>query len=290
MILNYEVKNEKMTINHILKSELKVSSNLFTKLIKNNLVLLNGSTCDTRYQAHIGDKISIDLSFPEDNSNIIPTKMDLEIIFEDPSFIILNKPAGIAIHPSILHYDDTLANGLKFYYDTIHLPKKIRPVNRLDTNTSGLVVFAKNEYVQEKFIQQMVNHTFQKEYLAIVIGTLLEKKGTIQKPIARKDGSIIERCISSSGKKAITHFEVLKEWKDYSFVKCLLETGRTHQIRVHFASIGHPLLGDELYGKKSDLIKGQALNCYHLSFQHPITNENLTFELSSNPFPFSDYF
>lgn len=280
MILFYEVKKENLTVNHILKNELQISSKLFCKLIKNKLVYINGIICDTRNSVHIGDIISIDLDFPEDNSNIIPKEMKLNILYEDECFLVLNKPSGVAVHPSILHFDDTLSNGLKFYFDSINLHKKIRPVNRLDLNTSGLIVFAKNEYIQECLIQQMLNNTFKKEYLAVVSGILDEKSGTINKPISRKEGSIIERCISPEGKESITHFEVLKEFKNCSLVKCILETGRTHQIRVHFASIGHPLVGDDLYGEKSDLVNGQALVCYKLSFVHPISKENLIFTLN----------
>lgn len=282
MILYFEVKDNNLSINYILKNKLQISSKLFCKLIKDNLVYLNRNICDTRSLVHIGDIISIDFNFPEDNSNIIPTQMDLDILYEDDWFLVLNKPSGIAVHPSILHFDDTISNGLKFYFDTINLHKKIRPVNRLDLNTSGLIVFAKNEYIQECLIMQMTNNIFKKEYLAIASGILEEKKGTINKPISRKEGSIIERCISPDGKKSITHFEVLEEFENYSLVKCILETGRTHQIRVHFASIGHPLLGDSLYGQKSDLVKGQALVCYKLSFNHPITNIPLTFKLDEN--------
>lgn len=286
MILKYKVKDENLTINYILKNKLQISSRLFVKLLKNKLVYINGNICDTRDIAHIGDIVSIDLNYEEDNSNIIPKEMYLNIIYEDEAFIVLNKPSGIAVHPSILHFDDTISNGLKFYFDKIKLHKKIRPVNRLDFNTSGLIVFAKNEYVQECLIKQMSNNIFTKEYLAVVTGILHEKKGTIDKPISRKNCSIIERCVSSDGKKSVTHFEVLKEFKNLSLVKCILETGRTHQIRVHFASIGHPLLGDDLYGEKSDYSNGQALVCFKLSFIHPISHNLVTFKLSENCFDF----
>lgn len=252
MNLTYKVEQSNLIINNILKNELHISNRLFFKLINNKLVYKNNILCDTRELAQIGDIIQIDLNYDEDNSNIIPIKMNLNIIYEDDCLLILNKPKGIAVHPSIIHYDDTLSNGVKYYFDKINLHKKIRPVNRLDLETSGLIVFAKNEYVQECLIKQMSNNTFKKEYLAIAIGYFENKKGTINKPIARKEGSIIERCISPNGKQSITHYEVLKEFDNYSLVKCILETGRTHQIRVHFASIGHPLLGDGLYGKKSD--------------------------------------
>lgn len=286
MILTYKVKNENLTINYILKNKLSISTRLLSKLIKNKLIFRNSKLCDTRDLTNVGDIISVDLNYVEDNSNIVPKKMSLDIIYEDEGFIVLNKPPGIAVHPSLQHFSDSLSNGLKFYFDTINLHKKIRPVNRLDLNTSGLIVFAKNEYIQECLIRQMTNKIFKKEYLAVVTGILDEKKGVINKPISRKTNSIIERCISSDGKKAITKFEVLKEFKDYSLVKCILETGRTHQIRVHFASIGHPLIGDSLYGKSSNLINGHALLCYKLSFVNPINQKPVNFELNKNYFDF----
>ena len=281
MEINYKVEKENQTINQILKNELNISSRLFYKLIKHNLVSVNGKPTDTRNQVTINDVITIDLNYDEDNSNIVPRKMELNIVYEDEALIIINKPSGIAVHPSILHYEDSLSNGLKYYFDSINLKKKIRPVNRLDFYTSGLIVFAKNEYIQESLIKQMEQNLFHKEYLAIVTGILDHKKGTINKPIGRKEGSIIERAICPEGKKSITHYEVLKEYENLSLVKCVLETGRTHQIRVHFSSIGHPLLGDELYGKPSPLIKGQALVCNKLEFIHPKTKVNLSFEIKA---------
>lgn len=286
MVLYYKVEKDNQIINNILKQNLNISSRLFGKLVNNKLIKVNNQTCDTRNVVHINDIISIDFNYPEDNSNIVATKMNLNIIYEDEAFIVINKPAGIAVHPSFSHFNDTLSNGLKFYFDEINLHKKIRPVNRLDLNTSGLIIFAKNEYIQESLIRQMNNNTFKKEYLAIVCGKLSNKKGTINKPISRKENSIIERCISTDGKKAITHFEVIKEYDSFSLVKCILETGRTHQIRVHFTSINHPLLGDDLYGSKSDLINGQALACYKLSFYHPINKNYISFKLNDCPFNF----
>lgn len=282
MILKYNVDSNNLTINYILKNKLKISSRLFSKLIKNRLVSLNSKPCDTRSLTKTGDVISINLGYYEDNSNIVPTKMDLNIIYEDDSFIILNKPKNIAVHPSHQHFENSLSNGLKYYFDSINLHKKIRPVNRLDLNTSGLILFAKNEYVQECLIRQMASKTFKKEYLAIVTGKLDSISGTISKPIARKPNSIIERCVSENGKHSITHFEVLKEFDDCSLVKCSLETGRTHQIRVHFASIGHPLVGDDLYGSSSDLFDGQALICYRLFFKHPISGKDFLIQLKSH--------
>ena len=223
----------------------------------------------------------MDLSYTENNSNIVPTKMSLDIIFEDEAILVLNKPSGTSTHPSMLHFKDSLSNGVRYYFDSIGLHKKIRPVNRLDLHTSGLIIFAKNEYIQECLIKQMENNSFKKEYHAIINGHLENKTGTIDKPISRNPNSIIERCIDKNGKRAVTHYEIIKELDNCSLVKCILETGRTHQIRVHFASINHPLLGDSLYGKKSDLIDGQALMCTKLTFIHPISNKKM--ELKINP-------
>lgn len=273
MKITYKIKNNNLTINQILQNELKISSRLLYKLIKNNCISLNDQICDKRNTANLNDILTINFNYEEDNSNIVPTKMNLDIVFEDKWILIINKPAGIAIHPSILHYSDSLCNGVKYYFDLIGLNKKIRPVNRLDLNTSGLVIFAKCEYIQECLISQMKENIFKKEYLCFCEGIFEKKFATINLPIGRKENSIIERCIDENGQTSITHYEVLKEFDNYSFVKCLLETGRTHQIRVHMSAIGHCLIGDSLYGSISDLISRQALHCYKLDFVHPITNE-----------------
>lgn len=269
-----------LTIGQILAKEFSFSARLFRKLTTHHLILRNGIPIDTREKPNLQDRITIDLSEKEDNTNIVPTPMKLSILYEDDWLLLVNKPAGIAIHPSLLHFENSLANGVRFYFDSIGLTKKIRPVNRLDRDTSGIVVFAKCEYVQECFIRQMANHTFQKQYLAIINGFLAKKIGTISLPIGRKETSIIERTVDwENGQSAITHYQVLKEDKNQntSMVLCTLETGRTHQIRVHMAGIGHPLLGDTLYGTSSPLIHRQALHCYEIQFVHPVTQKEMNF-------------
>ena len=178
MKLEYIVKptDNYKNINQILRNEFKVSARLFTKLIKNNNVLLNGKCVDTRSAIKANDIITINLDYNEDNSNIVPIEMNLDIIYEDECILVINKPADIAVHPSILHYETSLSNGVRFYFDKINLKKKIRPVNRLDRDTSGIVIFAKNEYLQESLIEQMKNDIFKKEYIAIVNGILIDKK------------------------------------------------------------------------------------------------------------------
>lgn len=278
MFLEYIIINNKyIDVNQVLRQEFNISSRLLSKLIKNKKVLLNNCIIDTRSTVSFGDIITVLLDFEEESDNIVSTKMDLDIVFEDDAFLIINKPARIAIHPSIAHYDNSLSNGVKYYFESKNFYTKIRPVNRLDFNTSGLVIFAKNQYVQECLISQMKQNVFKKEYLAIVLGRLDNKKGTINLPIARKENSIIERCVSQNGQTAITDYEVIKEFNDYSLVKCILKTGRTHQIRVHMASISHPILGDTLYGNSSNLIDRQALHSYKVSFIHPVTKKRMEF-------------
>lgn len=285
MKLEYIVNNNDSDriVKDILLSRFQISHRLLVTLKRENSIFLNDSPTFIYHKVNVGDKITVSFSYEEDNSNIVPKKMPLDIVYEDECYIVVNKPAGIPVHPSMSHYEDSLSNGIRYYFDTISLKKKIRPVNRIDKDTSGLVVFAKNEYVQEALIRQMTSKDFKKEYIAIVQGHFKDKKGTINKPISKKENSIIERCVNDNGEKAITNYEVLKEFdingKEISIVKCTLETGRTHQIRVHMSYIGHPLLGDDLYGGDKSLIARQALHSYQVCFIHPITKEVVSYNL-----------
>lgn len=281
MKLSYIIKKEDNfeNLKELIKTQFQISDRLFLKLKKNNKIYLNNSNTCLWKPLEINDLVEILIDFEEDNSNIPSTKMNLDIIYEDDTFLVINKPAGIPVHPSMQHYSDSLSSGVKYYFDTLSLHKKIRPVNRIDRNTSGIVIFAKNEYIQEYLVREMKNKEFYKEYIAICNGLLNEKQGTINLPISRKKGSIIERCIDEKGSPSITHYLVLNEYidNDYTVVQCTLETGRTHQIRVHMSAIGHPLLGDTLYGKESNLISRQALHSHKVSFIHPITKERVTY-------------
>lgn len=214
------------------------------------------------------------------HGNIASTKMKLDIIYEDNYLLVLNKPAGIPVHPSALHFEDTLSNGVKYYFDVMEIHKKIRIVNRLDKDTSGIVIFAKNEYIQEMLSLQMRDNCFKKEYIGILSGKLDSQEGTISAPIARKRDSIIERCINEAGQASITHYYVIRVFNNMSLVHFILETGRTHQIRVHSQYIGHPIVGDTLYGTSSPIISRQALHSYKVKFVHPITKKKI--ELTSD--------
>lgn len=272
MELIYNVQDETDLIK-IIKDKLHISSRLYRK-IKNDYIFVNDKKYNYKSYIQSGDIIKIKLDFNEDNSNIISNEnIKLDILYEDEWILIVNKQAGIPIHPSLHHYENSLSNGVKYYYEKNNIYKKIRPINRLDKDTSGIVLFAKSEYIQDNIIILL------KEYVAITEGKFEDKYGTINKPIARKDKSIIERCIDENGEKAVTHYEVLKTFSIdnnlLSLVKCRLETGRTHQIRVHLSSIGHPILGDTLYGRKTNLIERQALHSYHIKFIHPVNKKEI---------------
>ena len=280
MLLSYTViDNDKFeNLHQIIKEKFYVSDRLLLKLKNSKMIFLNGIPTFVKHAVLPNDVITLKIDFQEDNSNVIPTKMKLDIIYEDEYYIVVNKAPNMPIHPSMDNYSNTLSNGIRYYYDLIGLKKKIRPVNRLDKDTSGIVIFAKNEYIQECLVKQMKNKTFIKQYIAICNGTFTEQIGTINERIDRKPGSIIERCISDSGDVAITHYLIIKNLNgNLSEVLCTLETGRTHQIRVHLSHIGHPIIGDTLYGTASKLINRQALHSYRTCFIHPITKINVEY-------------
>lgn len=277
MRLTYVNSSKYSNVKEVLKAEFSMSDRLLLKLKKLDRIYLNGDVTSVNHLVLENDLIECYLDYEEDNSNIVPTEMPLNIIYEDEAYIVVNKPAGIPVHPSMDHYTDSLSNGIAFYFNQIGLKKKIRPVNRLDKDTSGIVIFAKNEYIQECLVRQMKSKEFIKRYIAVVNGNLDNFEGTINAPIARKEGSIIERCVSETGDIAITHYKVLKRKTDFDIVECILETGRTHQIRVHFAYLGHSLLSDTLYGTSSSLINRQALHAYEVEFTHPLSKKKVKY-------------
>ena len=278
MKLKYIIKEGEYfdNLKEVLKTKFEISDRLLLKLKTNNKIFMNGrNIANVKIPVNSNDIIEILLDIDEDNTNIVPIKMNLKILFEDEYLLILNKPAGYPVHPSMLHFEDSISNGVKYYFDSIGLHKKIRPVNRLDKDTSGIVIFAKNEYIQECLVRQMKNNTFVKEYIAICEGVLPKKNGIISEPIARKENSIIERCVNSTGDKAVTYYDVVRTNGKLSVVHLKLETGRTHQIRVHLSYIGNPILGDSLYGRPSKLINRQALHGNKVTFIHPITHKKV---------------
>lgn len=266
--LIYIVDDEETSLKSIIRNNLKISNRLLIKLKASNNIFVNGKAVPINYKIDKNDLIEVQIEFVEED-DILPQKMNLDILYEDEYILAINKMPGIVVHPSSYHLSDTIANGVKYYLNN---KRKIRPINRLDRDTSGVVLFAKNEYIQELFTTLDVS----KEYIAIVDGFPNQVEGTINAKIARKEGSIMERCVSEAGQTAITHYKVIKTYDAYSSLSVKLETGRTHQIRVHMAFIGHPIVGDTMYGKETTLIDRQALHSYKTSFVHPITGEEIS--------------
>lgn len=240
-------------------------------------ILLNGQKAGGRTRLREGDLLRIRLLETEASASIVPVPMDLQILFEDEDLLILNKPADTPIHPSQGNYENTLANGAAYYYASKGETFVYRCINRLDRDTTGALILAKNALSASLLSAQMRNRRIRRTYLAVVEG-ITPKNGTVCAPIARIQGSAIEREVNfESGEPAVTHFERLDARKGHSLIELHLETGRTHQIRVHMKYLGYPLIGDYLYHPVYDRISRQALHSYQLEFHHPITGEPLLF-------------
>ena len=217
----------------------------------------------------------------ENGSLIIPSDEPIDIVYEDEDLILLNKKGDMVVHPSYAHYKDSLSNALAGYYKKTGQEHVMRVIGRLDRETSGLIIFAKNRHSASILSRKSERMSRRKEYLALCSGIFETKEGTVDAPIERIPGQRMIREVRDDGKRAITHYKVEKEFQDFSLVRLKLDTGRTHQIRVHMSYIGHPLLGDNLYGKEIEDNKGltrAALHACHLEFEQPITGEKLSFE------------
>lgn len=260
---------------HVLKGQMKLSSRLIKKLKKHDGIFLNDRLTRTIDTIHNGDTVSVVIEYNEE-IHFQPEEADISIIYEDQYFLAVNKNAGIPVHPTARHNTGTLAQMVLSHFIKQGLSIKTRPINRLDKDTSGVVLFAKNAHMQDRIISQMKENSVLKVYVGIVHGVFEPFEGVINLPIARKDTSIIERVVDPSGASAVTRYKTLEVHNGLSLVQFILETGRTHQIRVHTRAMGHPLLGDWLYSDiKTDLIDRQALHSTTLAFNHPITSERI---------------
>ena len=241
-------------------------------------ILKNGVWEYMRSLLATGDILTVHIQENECSPNISPVELPLSIIYEDEDILVVNKPAGMPIHPSLNNYENSLANGLMWYYTQQRKPFIFRCTNRLDRDTSGLTIIAKH-MVSSSILSQMVReHTISREYRAIVRGSVTPPCGTIDAPLSRKPGSIIERTVDfEHGERAVTHYQVLEEKNGHSLVSLYLETGRTHQIRIHMKYLGFPLIGDYLYNPDMEFMTRQALHSYRMQFTHPITGEHLDF-------------
>ena len=257
-------KQDKILLRDFLRRELKLSARLVKSLKKyENSILVNGEHSIVTKRLSKGDVLTLDFTDKEEDVNEYLEKTDipLDIIYEDENFTVVNKSSNMPTHQSLRHYTDTLANALAFRYKD--RPYVFRAINRLDMDTSGVVVTANNRFYADFLCEKLQNGGFHKQYIAIVEGKL-EGEGTIDAPIIRLEESIIKRGVSSEGDESITNYKVLMSSDSVSVVLVTPVTGRTHQIRVHMAHIGHPIIGDFLYGKESDEMNRQALHAYRL--------------------------
>ena len=277
-------ENQQMRLDKYLAEQFPEQTRSYLqKLIKDGEVLVNGKNVKTGYQLSKGDEVSVNI--PETKElDVEPQKMDLDIVYEDDDVILINKPKGMVVHPAPGHTTDTLVNGLLYHCkDNLSgINGVARPgiVHRIDRDTTGILIVCKNDMSHNSIAAQLKEHSINRRYRALVHGNLKEDTGTVEgaigrHPIDRKKMSINEK----NGKPAVTHYTVLERFGNYTLIECKLETGRTHQIRVHMSSIGHPLVGDEVYGpaKCPFKLQGQCLHAMVLGFVHPRSGEYMEF-------------
>lgn len=241
-------------------------------------ILVNRVHYYMRQELSKGDHLQVRICETQNSEKIPPTKLPLDIIYEDEDLLVLNKPAGMPIHPSLNNYTNSMANALAYYFQSQGKPFIFRCCNRLDRDTSGLTIVSKH-LVSGSILSDMTKYReVHREYLAIARGSVTPSEGTIQAPLGRKEGTIIERTVDwEHGEDAVTHYKVVKEANGHSLVSLRLETGRTHQIRIHMKYLGYPLIGDYLYNPDMEYMTRQALHSHHMEFTHPITGEHMSF-------------
>ncbi len=273
-------ENEKIRIDKYLSEKLDLSRSKIQKLIDNKKVIVNNKFVSANYKIKMGDLIEVndDLNY---EINIEKENIPLDIVYEDDDLLIVNKESGMVTHPAPGHYTKTLVNALLYKFD-ISSTTDIRPgiVHRLDKDTSGLMVVAKNEKTHEKLSEMIKNKEVKRHYIALVEGVIQHETGTIDAPIGRDQYDRQKMAVTDiNGKDSITHFKVLKRYKNKTLVECILETGRTHQIRVHMKYINHPVVNDPIYNKKKSDDFGQMLHSKSIEFIHPITKKEIYFEV-----------
>ncbi len=272
-------KYEGATIREFLKEELGLSTRLIRSAAIENRVLVNKNSVRMRFVLHENDEVVVKLQRKE-SQNIEPEDIPIDVVYEDEDIIVVNKQPNIVVHPTRRHPSGTLANGILYYFKQTNQSCIVRLVSRLDMDTSGLIIIGKNQFAHMALSKEMQENNLEKRYLAVVHGNLKEKEGTIDAPIYRPEGEdSIQRIVDERGQRSITHYKVIESYKDADLVECLLETGRTHQIRVHLSHLGHPIYGDSLYGygeEEKELITRQALHAYGLDFKSPRTKEILS--------------
>lgn len=280
--LTLQPQHEGIYVGDLLRWELDFSSAVIRRIKwLDDGILLDGEKVHTRSMGKAGQVLSALIGETTRRSHILPVEGNLHIVYEDEDFMVLNKEAGVVVHPTPAHKEDTLGNFILYYYDQKGFSGEFHPVHRLDRGTSGLLVVAKHPYAQEKFTKQLHTPQFKREYLALVWGELPQTRDSISAPILTEDFQMVRR-VHPDGLPAVTHYQSLGQGqygeKKLSLVELRLETGRTHQIRVHLSHLGHPLLGDELYGA-GDVLSHTALHAYRLCLDHPVTGEGMEFKI-----------
>ena len=275
-------------IDKVLGHHLKqFSRSQIQKWVTDGNVTVNGQPVKPKYKLVVGDQVVVSPEAPQ-KIDLEPENIPLDIVYEDDDVLVVNKPQGMVVHPAPGHPNHTLVNALLYHSPLSTINGEFRPgiVHRIDKDTSGLLMVAKNDMAHRSLAAQLKAKTNQREYVALVHGVIKQEAGTIDAPIGRSRKDRKKQAIVSDGRHAVTHFKVLKRYRHYTLVSCRLETGRTHQIRVHMKSIGHPLAGDPLYGPRKTLPgKGQYLHARELGFKHPRTGKQLLFTA-----PLPDYF
>ncbi len=281
--INYEISESEagLRVEQYLKRKGYSSQNLAAIKRMPKSILVNGVHYYMRQTLASSDRLTIHITETKCSEKIPPVKLPLDIIYEDEDIIVINKPAGMPIHPSLNNYYNTLANALAWYYQEQNKPFIFRCCNRLDRDTSGLTVVAKH-LVSAGILSAMTGRReVHREYLAITAGHVTPESGTINAPLGRKSGTIIERTVDwEAGEPAVTHYQLVSSNERHSLIALKLETGRTHQIRIHMKYLGYPLIGDYLYNPDMSCIGRQALHSHRLSFPHPITGKIMDFQAS----------
>lgn len=273
-----KAKHEGKLIREYLQEVASFSKRLLIKAKSSDgKIQVNGIHQTVRYRLQEGDLLTVKLPPETIAPRMEKENVPLEIVYEDDYLLVVYKPAGVVTIPSSNHPTGSIANRLLYYYEIKNIPSTVHIVTRLDKDTSGLVLIAKSQYSHSRLSALQKQQDIKREYRAFVEGNLKCTSGTINQPIDRMEGSIIQRKVASSGKEAVTHYRVVKQFSDYACMDLELETGRTHQIRVHMAYMGYPLLGDDLYGGSLTRIKRQALHCKAISFTHPFTHQEQHF-------------
>lgn len=278
MILEITENQAGERIDWFLADSQDLTRSFLQKILKEGEVIVNGKSVKANYKLRKGDRIEFEI--PEAvEPDIVAEDIPLSILYEDADVLVVDKPKGMVVHPAAGHYSRTLVNAVMYHCkgELSGINGVLRPgiVHRIDRDTTGSIIICKNDMAHNEIARQLKEHSINRRYRAIVTGVLKDEEGTIEGAIGRDKKDRKKMAITADGKPAVTHYRVLQRFKHYTYVECVLETGRTHQIRVHMASIGHPLLGDEVYGRRSDKYKceGQCLHAMTLGFHHPRTGE-----------------